>query len=543
MKLNIYIVLISVLVAGCNQTPAPAPATEKKEPSAMEKKMAQYTTVPLTADTAALSEKERQMLPLLIDAAKTMDEIFWMETYGDKAKLMSSISDPDIRRYAEINYGPWDRLDDNKPFVPNVGEKPKGAAFYPSDISKEEFEKVANDQLKSLYTIVRKDPAGKLTAIPYHEAFADPTKRAADKLKQAASLAEDPGLKKYLELRADALLTDKYQPSDLAWMDMKSNNVDVVIGPIETYEDELFGYKAAHEAYVLIKDKEWSGRLAKYIGMLPGLQKALPVPAEYKKETPGTNSDLNAYDAVFYAGEANSGAKTIAINLPNDEEVQLKKGTRRLQLKNVMRAKFDKIVAPINDILITPEQRKEVTFDAFFSNVMFHEVAHGLGIKNVIKGKGTVRAALKEQAGALEEAKADVLGLFLVTQLQNKGELGNADVKDYLVSFLASIFRSVRFGGADAHGRANRMEFNFLMQNGAFIRDDATGTWRVDFDKMQTGVNALSEKILKFQGDGDYEGVKAFMTEMIKISPSLQADLDKLGSANIPIDIIFDQGK
>ena len=274
---------------------------------------------------------------------------------------------------------------------------------------------------------------------------------------------------KYLNLRADAFLSNDYRPSDLAWMDMKNNDVDLVIGPIETYEDQLFGYKTAFEAYVLIKDKQWSDRLAKYAQFLPELQRGLPVEDKYKQEMPGANAQLNAYDAVYFAGHSNAGSKTIAINLPNDEYVQLEKGTRRLQLKNAMRAKFDKILRPIADQLIVPEQRENITFDAFFANTMFHEVAHGLGIKNTINNKGTVRAALKEHASALEEGKADILGLYMVTQLFEKGELTTGTLQDYYTTFMASIFRSVRFGASSAHGKANMIRFNYFANEGAFI--------------------------------------------------------------------------
>jgi len=327
-----------------------------------------------------------------------------------------------------LNYGPWDRLDGNRPFVAGVGERPPGAEFYPHDMTKEDLEAAARSSsggaaLRSHYTLVRRDSSGNLTAIPYHQAYAEPLKQAVAKLREAAALAEDPGLRRYLELRARALETDDYQASDLAWLDMKHNTLDMVVGPIETYDDALFGYKAAHEAFVLIKDKEWSARLARYARLLPELQRGLPVPAAYKRETPGTDSDLNAYQVVYYAGEANAGGKTIAINLPNDEQVQLQKGTRRLQLKNAMQAKFDRILRPVASELIVQQQQANITFDAFFSNIMFHEVAHGLGIKHTIDGKRTVRDALKEQAGALEEGKADVLGLHLVTQLVDRGEL------------------------------------------------------------------------------------------------------------------------
>jgi hypothetical protein len=325
-------------------------------------------------------------------------------------------------------------------------------------------------------------------------------------------------------------------------MDMKDNPIDVVIGPIETYEDELFGYKAAHEAYVLVKDQEWSRRLGRYIALLPALQRGLPVPRQYKREKPGSDSDLNAYDVVYYAGQANAGSKTIAINLPNDEEVQLRRGTRRLQLKNAMRAKFDRILVPIADELIAPEQRRHIGFDAFFANVMFHEVAHGLGIKNTVAGKGTVRQVLKEQASALEEAKADILGLYMVTRLQEQGELPKAPLDDYYVTFLAGIIRSVRFGAGTAHGRANAAEFSFLRDQGAFVRDSATGRYRVDLGKMRSGVDAMAERILRFQGDGDYAGVTAFLQERGAVAPDLQSDLNRLAARKIPVDVVFEQG-
>jgi hypothetical protein len=327
----------------------------------------------------------------------------------------------------------------------------------------------------------------------------------------------------------------------MAWMEMKNNTLDIVIGPIETYEDKLFGYKAAHEAYVLIKDQEWSKRLAKYASFLPQLQKGIPVKEAYKKEMPGADADLNAYDVVYYAGDCNAGSKTIAINLPNDEEVQLKKGTRRLQLKNAMQAKFDKIMIPIAHTLIAEDQRNFINFDAFFSNTMFHEVAHGLGIKNTINGKGTVRDALKEHASALEEGKADILGLYMITQLHKKGEL-SGDIKDYYTTFMAGIFRSIRFGAASAHGRANMIRFSFFKENGAFQRDAATGTYRVNYDKMQQAMNELSEKILTLQGDGDYQGVASLVSKQGNIDPQLQADLDRLQEASIPVDVVFEQG-
>src|SRR5687767_11116219 len=394
--------LAATLVAGCR--PA-VTRSSSSDANPVQQMLGKYTTVRLSADLSQLSDRERRMLPLLIDAARAMDDAFWMQAYGSRDSLLASINSLGLRRYAEINYGPWDRLDGNRPFIPGVGDKPKGANLHPADMTVAEFEAAAARPpgaaaaLKSLYTIVRRDPNGALVALPYHSVYSAQVRVASAKLREAAQFADDEGLRRYLELRATALETDQYQPSDLAWMDMKTNGIDVVIGPIETYEDQLFGYKAAFEGFVLIKDRAWSQRLARYAAMLPALQRGLPVPDEFKAESPGTDSDLNAYDAVYYAGDANAGSKTIAINLPNDEQVQLQKGTRRLQLKNAMRAKFDEILMPIAAELIADDQVKHVKFDAFFGNVMFHEVAHGLGIKNVVGGTGTVREALKERAG------------------------------------------------------------------------------------------------------------------------------------------------
>ncbi|CAA9353771.1 MAG: Nudix hydrolase 3 [uncultured Gemmatimonadetes bacterium] len=524
-------------------TPAAAPATQ----DSMALRVGAYKPVRLTAELSGLSPAERQMIPLLIQASREMDELFWLQAYGSRDSLLQSLRDPHTRRFAEINYGPWDRLRGDAPFVPGAGAKPEGARFYPADMTKAEFEAAVAgggaraDSLRSLYTLVRREN-GRLVAVPFHVAYAPNLRRAALLLRQAAGLAPQASLRRYLELRSQALLDDNYQSSDLAWLDMKDNNLDVVIGPIETYEDALFGYKAAFEAYVLVKDQAWSRRLARYAAFLPELQRGLPVPEQYRRETPGTDSELNAYDAVYYAGQANSGAKTIAINLPNDEEVQLRKGTRRLQLKNAMRAKFDAIMLPIARLLIAPDQVNNVTFDAFFENTMFHEVAHGLGIKNTVNGRGTVREALREQASGLEEEKADVLGLYMVTQLARRGEMSGAAIQNNYVTFLAGIFRSVRFGASSAHGRANMATFHFLEERGAFVRDPATGTYRVDMPRMQAAMDALATEILRMQGNGDHAAVRAFMERYGVVDPQLRRDLDRVNGAGIPLDVVFEQG-
>ncbi|RUO40093.1 Zn-dependent hydrolase [Aliidiomarina taiwanensis] len=508
-----------------------------------EERLNIYKTVELTADISHLEPHQHEILSLLIDASVIMDNLFWQQSYhGKREHLLARIKEPAVKAFAAINYGPWDRLNNEAPFLQGYDEKPLGANFYPADMTRDEFNRFESSDKTSLYTVLRRNENGELYTIPYSEMYADELGKAAELLLQAADLTKNEDFKRYLTLRAEAFLSDDYTASDYAWMDMKDNLIDVIIGPIETYEDRLFGYKASFESYVLVKDTEWSERLAVYAETLPALQRNLPVPEAYKAEQPGSDGQLNAYDVVYYAGHSNAGSKTIAVNLPNDEAVQLAAGTRRSQLKNAMRAKFDGILEPIADVLIVPEQRQHITFDAFFANTMFHEVAHGLGIKNTLNGKGTVRAALREYASALEEGKADILGLYMVTQLLEEGILTEGQLEDYYVTFLAGIFRSVRFGASSAHGMANMIRFNYFEQEGAFVRNEQ-GQYAVDMEQMRKAVDSLSELILRLQGDGDYEGVGRLFEAKGHIGEMLQSDLDRIDAANIPVDVHFNQGK
>jgi len=505
-----------------------------------EKRLEKYVSVKLTTNTAKLTDNQKMMIPSLIEVAKIMDGLFWKQAYGNKEALLNGISDEATRRFAEINYGPWDRLAGNEPFVDGVGKKPLGANYYPQDMTKEEFESADLKDKAGLYTLLRRDSTGKLISIPFHVAYQVELQKAAELLLGASYYADNEQLKNHLMFRAEALITGEFFKSDMAWMDMTENQIDIICGPIETYEDQLFGNKASYEAYVLVKDMEWSERLAKYASMLPELQMNLPVEAKYKAEKPGTDSQLAAFDVIYYAGDCNAGSKTIAVNLPNDEKIQLEKGTRRSQLKNAMQAKFDKILVPIAAELIDESQRDYINFDAFFANTMFHEVAHGLGIKNTLDGKGTVRGALKEHASALEEGKADILGLYMITQLHAKGEV-EGDIKSYYTTFMASIFRSIRFGTSSAHGKANMIRFNFFKDQGVFIRS-AEGKYKIDYDKMNDAMNALSAKILKLQGDGDYDGVAKLVAEETVIKADLKSDLERLSALGIPVDVVFEQG-
>jgi len=526
-------VVVAAFFAGC--------CSHEKENTETTYEMKKYAKVKLTADINHLSDNQKEMLKLLFEAANQMDQIFWLENVEEKNAFLLGIDDPALKQYAEINYGPWDELNNLATFIPGYGAKPAGAQFYPVDMTKEEFERFDDPNKTSLYTLIRRNDKGALECVWYHEGFKDHTQKAATLLEQAAQLAEDKGFANYLNLRAQALLTDDYLASDMAWLDMTDNQIDMVVGPIENYTDQLFGYKAAHESFILIKDIEWSNRLARFASFLPDLQKGIPVADEYKAEVPGSDAQLNAYDVVYYAGDCNMAGKTIAINLPNDERVQLEKGTRKLQLKNAMQAKFDKILVPIADVLIVPEQRKNITFNAFFSNTMFHEVAHGMGIKNTINGNGPVRKALKEKYSSIEEGKADMLGLYLVTKLNEMGEFNDADLMDNYVTFMAGIFRSVRFGASSAHGMANMLRFNYFLEKGAFTRHE-NGTYEVNFEAMKTASVELINKILTIQGDGNYETASRWIEEKGNIPELLQSDLDRVNALGIPSDIYFEQG-
>jgi hypothetical protein len=551
-KLLISAILLVGLLSACEkdkpvaaakpaeEAPAAIAATaEAEQPSRFDI----YADVGLTTDLDHLSDNQKQMIGLLIDAGKITDDIFWQQVWGDKDELLNSIENPKARQFAFYNYGPWDRLAADQPFIESHGPRPPGARFYPQDMTKAEFEAWQLDGKDEQYSIVQRDADGNLKLVPYSEAFESQINEIAGLLVQASALAEDQEFAAYLKLRALALKTDDYQASDMAWMDMKNNPVELVIGPIETYQDALYGYRAAFETFVLIKDQLWSERLARFAKYMPELQRGLPVDEAYKAEMPGSDADLNAYDLAYCAGDCNSGAKTIAINLPNDEEVQLAKGTRRLQIKNSMLAKFNQILMPIANQLIAEDQRQHITFDAFFGNTMFHEVAHGLGIKNTLDGTNTVRQALKEHSSALEEGKADILGLYMVQKLREMGEITEGELMDNYVTFLAGIFRSVRFGASSAHGRANMIRFNYFSDASAFTRDPNSGTYRVNVAEFEQAVKNLSNDILVLQGNGDYDKVAEFVAEKGNVGAQLQADLNRLDALSIPVDIVYQQGR
>ena len=514
-------------------------ACAHKNDTVLKEKVESYAVVEVSSPLYdALSENDKKIVAIFREVADIMDGLFWKQTFGDKSR-MEALTNEYEKAYAMINYGPWDHLDDNKPFVKGWGEKPLGCQYYPQDMTTAEWEAFDDPDKLSLYTVVRRDENGALKTVWYRDEYKEEIEKACTLLEQAIELTENEGMKNYLTERVKAFRIDDYLASDLAWMDMKDCNMDFVVGPIENYDDKLFEAKAAYEAFILLKDETRSANLAKYVGLLPELQKQLPCAPEYKTFVPGTSSDLNVYDAIYYAGDCNAGSKTIAINLPNDERVHALKGTRRLQLYNSMMAKFNKIMMPIGEVLMTPDQLQYLSADAFFWNVTFHEVAHGLGVKQTVNGKGSVDAAMGSEKTTWEEAKADILGLFMVSKLIDMGEITDITKEQSVATFIAGIVRSVRFGFASSHGKANMMCYNFMEDFGAFTRD-ADGKYVIDFEKSAAAIDAWASLILETQATGNFEFAQKYSAENASIRETLSADIAKVNGAGIPRDIIFE---
>lgn len=535
-KLSIFAMSFAMLaMVGCK-------GNKTEEKSEIQQKVDEYAEYTLTTDLSILTEKEKQLLPIFIQIAEIMDDLYWDQYFGPENRaLLDTITDPAVKAFAMLQYGAWDRLGEEKPFIPGWGARPAGCHFYPLDMTAEEYDALQDEQKSSQYTVIRRDENGALKVVPYHVEYADRLAKVDSLMGLAIDLAEDEGMKTYLTERRKALQTDDYYASDLAWMNMKQSKLDFVVGPIENYDDALYGNKTSYEAFILVKDEKWSNDLAKFVGMLPTLQQELPCDPQFKPEMKGAESDLNVYDVIYYAGDCNAGSKTIAINLPNDERIHQAKGARRLQLKNAMRAKFDKILMPISELMICDDQLDNVNFNAFFSNVCFHEVAHGLGIKETVTKHESMRKALGNQYSNWEEAKADICGLFLTTTLIEKGEITNCTKEDAYVTFIAGILRSVRFGATEAHGIANMMCFNYMQDNGAFTRNQ-DGKYVINVEKAEAAMKSWAAMILRVEGEGDYDFAKKYAAENGKVRADLQADLNKIAQNNIPRDITYNQG-
>ncbi|MDA3953931.1 MAG: Zn-dependent hydrolase [Bacteroidales bacterium] len=515
---------------------------ELKPQTKIEKLLANYADVKLETDLSALSENQKKMIPLLFVAAQLIDELYWAQICALRDETKESITDEKVMKYFNINYGPWDRLNGMEPFVDGVNERFDGANFYPDNMSYQEFDEFSNLGKYNSYTLIRRNELGSLQTIPYHQAYKEKLDKIAELMNKAANFSEDKGFEKYLKSRANALLTDNYYESNIAWMQMKDNLIDFVVGPIEDLDDRLYYTKTSYQSMILIKNKQSSKDLEKYSLLLPYLQKNLPVDVKYKTEMPGELSDIMVYDVINCSGYWNTGSKKIAITLPLDGQVQLKVGSRKLQFKNVMEAKFEKILRPISEVLIEEDQLKHVKSKAFFENTMFYEVGSALGIKNTINGKGTVQNALKDQYNVIGECKNDILSLFFVTKLYEMGEMNGGDLMDNYVTYMTDVFRSVRFGISNDQGVANMIRFYYFEELGAFTRDKKSEKYRIDFDKMKEAMLKFSEEILVIQGNGDYEAAKNLVNEKGFIRDDLLNDLYKIQKQRIPKDVVFIQG-
>jgi len=508
----------------------------------VQDRLNEYATIPLTTDLSKLSEKEKQMIPLLIDACKIMDNIFWLQAYGNKDTLFSKLKNDNEKRLCEINFGPWDRLNDNESFIEGIGKKPIGAGFYPSDIKYLPFIDMKFEDKLSMFTVIKRADDGSLYTQPYHVTYKEQLTKAADLLIKAAKLSDDKEFANFLNLRAEALLTDDYYKSDIAWMDLQNNKIDLVIGAVESTEDLFINTKTSYEAFLLVKDLDWSNKLKGYSSMVPEIKNQLKLDDSYKDQIVFTKTDIGVYDAIFYGGQASSGAKMISINHPKDGRILMEKGSKKLQYKNVMKAKFDKILKPITDILISENERPNVKFDGFFINNLTYEIADAIVVKNTVNNKGSVKDALKDYYPTINSLKADILNLYLLTKLHDKQVIKESDLLDNYVIIMANILRSVRFGSTIAQGSSNIICFNLLQEMKAFSRDEKTGTYSVNYDKMKSAIETLSVTVMKILAEGDYDAAKELVESKGNMKPQLQQDIKRISTAGIPIDIVLEQG-
>lgn len=550
LALSVVVVMISMAIQ--NQH-----AQEKTNDAGLGTKINRFAPTVLTANTAKLSARDRKALQKMIAAATYFDPLFREQVWSGNEALMKkfaadrSANGRMLTHYFRINQGPWSQLDDNTPFVDGVGAKPPQANFYPADITRDEFDAWMaglSDQEKAnatgyFYTI-RRDAAGKLKSVPYSEEYRQYLEPAAKLLREAAALTTNKSLRDFLNKRADAFSSNDYYDSDVSWMDLDSP-IELTIGPYETYEDELFGYKAAFEAYVTLRDDAETAKLARFSQHLQELENNLPIEARYRNPKLGASSPIRVVNEVFGAGEGNSGVQTAAFNLPNDERVTKEKGAKRTMLKNVQDAKFNKILIPISRVVLTPAQQRNIAFDAFFTHILTHELMHGLGPHNItVDGQATtVRLQLKEVYSAIEEAKADITGLWALQYMIDHGVIDKQMERTLYVTYLASAFRSVRFGITEAHGRGVAMQFNYLTDEGAIKFDQRSGTFSVDPSKIKDAVRKLTHELLTIEAEGSHDKAKAILDKYAVIRPEMQGALERLKRVPVDIEPIFPLAK
>ncbi|MEO8434332.1 MAG: hypothetical protein ABI596_05515 [Pyrinomonadaceae bacterium] len=554
---SLLMALVFTLVASAQlaqtRRPRKAPSDAEQQPPAdvvaLHGKIRRFSPTVLTADTSRLSPNDRQALQKIIAAAKYMDPLFLRQVWSGNEALLKKLErykDPAWARYFRINSGPWSRLDHNELFVHGEGvpaEKPPQANYYPADMTKDEFNSWLNglsaeekEKATGYFYVIRRGADGKLKTVPYSEEYREFLEPAAKLLREAAALTSNNSLKDFLNKRADAFASDDYYASDVAWMDLDAP-IEVTIGPYETYEDELFGYKAAFEAYITLRDQTESAKLARFSQYLQELENNLPMDARYRNPKLGAASPIRVVNNVFGAGEGNSGVQTAAFNLPNDERVVKEKGSKRVMLKNVQEAKFKKTLVPISRVVLAPAQQSALSFESFFTHILMHELMHGLGPHNItVNGEQTtVRKQLKELYSAIEEAKADITGLWALQYLIDKGVVNKSMERTLYTTYLASAFRSVRFGINEAHGKGMAMQFNYLTDRGAIKVNERTGTFSIDHSRVKDVVRQLTQEILTIEAEGSYDKAKAMLDKYAVMRPPMKKALDRL--ANVPTDI------
>jgi len=538
--------LAALTLAMCGKTPE-----EPVSPEQLSAMIARYAPTVITADTRALSEGDHQALRSLVQAAALMDSIFLRQVWSGNVALKNRLAeDPSPEgalryRYFLLNLGPWSVLDGGSPFIAGVPPHPlPGANYYPEDMTRQEFNTWAEalpeaeqSRARGYFTTLRRNPDRSLRIVPYSQEYGDLLEKAAARLQQAARLTDNQSLRTYLEERARAFLNDDYYESDVAWMKLDSP-IDVTIGPYEVYMDSLFNYKAAFEAFITLRNEEETSRLAMFGGHLQEIENNLPIEPRYRNPRLGAFAPIRVVDEVIVGGEPHKGIQTAAFNLPNDERVVSAMGSKRVMLKNVQEAKFNTVLKPIAALVLAPEQRALVGFEPFFTHILTHELMHGLGPHTItVNGRQTtVRLEMKELGSAFEEAKADIAGLFALQYLIDRGVLSRELEGPLYATFLASVFRSVRFGIHEAHGRGMALQFNYLREKGAFTYDSTGGIFAVDFDRIKEAVRALTGEIMTIQARGDYAGARAMLDTYAVETPELKHALSRL--EGIPVDIL-----
>ena len=527
------------------------------EAASLNEKIRRFAPTPLGSNTAQLSPGDRKALQKIIAAAKYYDALYLRQIWsGNDALLKKLEADKSplgrLRlHYFTINKGPWSQLDDNEPFIEGAPRRPPQANFYPMDMTKDEFNSWLNtlttdekEKATGYFYTIRRDANGKLKTVPYSEEYREFLGPAARLLREAAALTSNRTLKDFLNKRAAAFASNDYYDSDVAWMDLDAP-IDVTIGPYETYEDEMFGYKAAFEAYVTLRDDAETAKLKRFSQYLQEIEDHLPIDPKYRNPKLGAASPIRVVNEVFSSGEGNSGVQTAAFNLPNDERVVKEKGSKRIMLKNVQDAKFNKTLIPISRVVLDPAQQRDLAFEAFFTHILTHELMHGLGPHNItVSGEQTtVRKQLKELYSAIEEAKADITGLWALQYLIDKGVVDKSMERTLYTTNLASMFRSVRFGITEAHGRGVAMQFNYLTDEGAIKFDDSAGTFSIDPAKVKQAVRKLTSELLTIEAEGSYEKAKAILDKYALIRPPMKSAMDKLKSVPVDIEPIFPLAK